>query len=142
MGGKEKVRIFLVDDDPLFSKSLENVFFGKDEFEIISFHSSKDCLANLGKKPDIVVLDYNLDGIDKTSPNGLTTLKKIKEQAPETRVIMLSSQDRIEVVVNCMKNEASDYIVKNETAFVRLKIAIKNIFSHPSSPKTIERWDW
>lgn len=138
----EKVRIFIVDDDPMFAKSLEMVFDNKPEFEITTFHSSKDCLDNLSQNPDIIILDFNLDSIDKSSPNGLTTLRKLKEHKPELQVIMLSSQDKIEVAVNCMKNNASDYIVKNEIAFVRLKIAVKNILAQSKLNKTVNSWDW
>jgi DNA-binding NtrC family response regulator len=65
-----------------------------------------------------------LDGINKTALNGLETLAKIREMNPEIPVIMLSSQDKIEVAVNCMKLQAFDYIVKSETAFSRLHNAI------------------
>jgi hypothetical protein len=34
---------------------------------------------------------------------------------------MLSSQDKIEVAINCMHHKAFDYVVKSETAFVRLQ---------------------
>lgn len=140
--GAEKINVFLVDDDPFYLKSLENLFKSIQEFNVHVFNSGNECLNNLHKGPDIVVLDYALNGLDATSSNGLTTLRKIKEQKPNVHVIMLSSQDKIEVAVNCMKHQASDYIVKNETAFVRLKIAIKNIFIQNKTNKTVQKWDW
>ena len=59
--------------------------------------------------------------------NGIETLDKIKEFNPAIPVVILSSQDKIEVAVNCMHHKAFDYVVKSETAFFRLKKDIKSI---------------
>ena len=56
-------------------------------------------------------------------------IDKIKEFNPEIAVIMLSSQDKIDVAIDCMHHQAFDYVVKSETAFVRLQKIINSIFS-------------
>lgn len=136
------LHVFLVDDDPFYRKLLEDVFSNENEFKVRSYASSNDCLANIDKKPDLIILDYQLDSVDSSAPNGLTTLRKIKSLLPDTHVIMMSSQDKIDVAVNCMKNGASDYITKNETAFVKMKISVKNIFTKPATDKTVKHWEW
>jgi DNA-binding NtrC family response regulator len=123
-----KTKLFLVDDDALFLKSLEIEFMANGEFEIETFVSGELCIANLSKNPDIIILDYHLDGINPGAINGLETLKQIKEKHKDIPVIILSSQDKIEVAVNCMHHEAFDYVVKSETAFVRLRKAIDSLF--------------
>jgi len=50
---------------------------------------------------------------------------------------MLSAQDKIEVAVDCMLHNAADYVVKSETAFLRLKKAINNIFYTRKVEKTL-----
>jgi DNA-binding NtrC family response regulator len=60
----------------------------------------------------------------------LKTLDKIKISNIEIPVIMLSSQDKIEVAVSCMHHKAFDYVVKSETAFVRLQKIITAIFKY------------
>ena len=50
---------------------------------------------------------------------------------------MLSSQDKIEVAVNCMKHQAFDYIVKSETAFLRLQKTITTIFHYQKIEKAL-----
>jgi len=47
-------------------------------------------------------------------------LDKIKAINAKIPVIILSSQDKIEVAVNCMHHKAFDYVVKSETAFLRI----------------------
>jgi DNA-binding NtrC family response regulator len=70
-----------------------------------------------------------LDGIEKGVMNGIETLDKIKEYDTKIPVIMLSGQDKIEVAINCMHHHAFDYVVKSETAFLRVEKIIKTIVS-------------
>ena len=128
MNNGNKIKLFLVDDDAVFLKSLEIQFLDQADFEIETFATGELCLANLSKKPDVVILDFHLDGIEKTAINGLQTLDEIKKFDKEIPVIMLSSQDKIEVAVKCIHHDAFDYVVKSETAFFRLQKIISSIF--------------
>ena len=127
MNTKNKVKLFLVDDDVLFLKSLEIDFLQHGDFDIETFATGELCVANLSHKPDIIILDYLLDSIDKSAMNGIETLDKIKKFNPEIPVIMLSAQDKIEVAINCMHHKATDYVVKSETAFMRLQKIITTV---------------
>ena len=69
--------------------------------------------------------------------NGMDTLDKIKAVNPDIPVIMLSSQDKIEVAINCMHHKAFDYVVKSETAFVRLQKNISTIFRYKKIEKEL-----
>ena len=129
MQPQNKVKIFLVDDDALLLKSLEIEFLELADFDVETYAIGELCVENLANKPDIIILDYHLDGIDKNAMNGIDTLEKIKEFNPEISVIMLSSQDKIGVAVNCMHHKAADYVVKSETAFIRLQKKIATILS-------------
>ena len=60
--------------------------------------------------------------------HGIATLDKIKAYNADIPVVMLSSQDKIEVAVNCMHHKAFDYVVKSETAFLRLQKIITSVF--------------
>lgn len=127
MAKKNKKIIFCVDDDLVFLKSFEIEFLKDKAFTIVTFSSGESCLEKLSMKPDVVVLDYFLDGIDEHAMNGLKTLDAIKAEDPAIPVIMLSSQDSIEVAVNCLHHNAYDYVVKSETAFIRLRKNISSI---------------
>ena len=133
----EKIKIFLVDDDALFLKSLEIEFLRHADFTIGTFATGERCLENLSQNPDVIILDYHLDGIDKNAMNGLETLDKIKAGYPDIPVVMLSSQDKIDVAINCMHHRAFDYVVKSETAFIRLQKIITSIFNYKKMEKTL-----
>jgi two-component system OmpR family response regulator len=135
--GNQKVKLFLVDDDALFLKSLEIEFMQHADFIIETFASGELCVQHLSNNPDVIILDYHLDGIDKTAMNGMQTLDKIKLVRPEIPVVILSSQDEIDVAINCMHHKAYDYVVKSETAFVRLQRNISTIIHHKKLEKQL-----
>ena len=108
---------------------MEIDFFQHSDYKIETLATSELCVENLSHKPDIIILDYQLDGIKKNAMNGIQTLDKIKTFNPDIPVVMLSSQDKIEVAINCMHHKAYDYVVKSETAFLRIQKKIETILS-------------
>ncbi len=137
MSNEKKIKIFLVDDDALYLKLLEIELLEHADFNIETYATGELCIANLSRNPDVIILDYLLDGIDKTAMNGMLTLDKIKAFNPDIPVIMLSSQDKIEVAIDCMLHKASDYVVKSETAFIRLQQSMSTIFHTRKVEKTL-----
>jgi DNA-binding NtrC family response regulator len=87
----------------------------------------------------MIILDFHLNDIDKQAMNGIETLDKIKASNPNIPVVILSSQDKIEVAVRCMHHKALDYIVKSETAFLRIQ---KNIHAHVYYEKMEKELNW
>lgn len=137
MSTEKKLKIFLVDDDAVFLKLLEIDFIEHGDFIIEPYATGELCIENLARNPDVVILDYYLDGIDKNAMNGLETLDRIKAYNPNISVVMLSSQDKIEVAINCMHHNAFDYVVKSETAFVRLQKIITTLFNYKKMEKEL-----
>ena len=116
---------------------MEIEFLQHADFVIETFATGELCMKNLTNNPDVIILDYHLDGIDKGAMNGMDTLDKIKAINPDIPVIMLSSQDKIDVAINCMHHRAFDYVVKSETAFVRLQKIITTIFRYKKMEKEL-----
>ncbi|MFT5382749.1 MAG: two-component system OmpR family response regulator [Saprospiraceae bacterium] len=134
---KDKIKIFLVDDDALFLKSLEIEFLQHSDFAIETYPTGELCLAQISHSPDVIILDYHLDGIDENAMNGIETLDKIKAYNPDIPIVVLSSQDKIEVAIECMHHRAFDYVVKSETAFLRLQKIIATIFKYRKMEKEL-----
>jgi len=133
----EKIKLFLVDDDAVFLKSLEIEFLQHADFAIETFATGELCIKNLSHSPDVIVLDYLLDGINKNAMNGIDTMDKIKAFNPDIPVVMLSGQDKIDIAINCMHHRAFDYVVKSETAFIRLQKIITTIFRYKKMEKEL-----
>jgi two-component system, OmpR family, response regulator len=136
---QHSITIFLVDDDAVFLQLLKVEFAANTKYVVKTFASGELCLANIDQKPDVIILDFHLDGIEKGAMDGLQTLDKIKELYPKLPVIMLSSQDKIEVAVSCMHHGAFDYVVKSETAFLRIE---KNIAAFLKMEKIEGQLNW
>ena len=137
MKNPKAIKLFIVDDDTVFLKALEIEFRSNTDYIIETYVSGELCLENLTHQPDIIILDYNLDGVNPSAMNGIETLDKIKQTNPQIPVIILSSQDKIEVAVKCMQHKAFDYVTKSETAFLRLKKAIHIILKHQKLEKKL-----
>ncbi len=133
----EKIKLYLVDDDAFFLKALELEFLKHADFEIKTFATGEQCLESIKNNPDVIFLDYHLNGIEKFAINGMETLDKIKAINPDIPVVMLSSQDKIEVAIDCMHHRAFDYVVKSETAFLRLQKIISTIFRYKKMEKEL-----
>lgn len=127
---QHKIKLFLVDDDVVFLRLLEIQFLDHGDFEIETYTTGELCIENLSHKPDVIILDYLFDHLNKITMNGIETLDRIKAYDPGIAVIMLSEQDKIEVAIECMHHAAYDYVVKSETAFIRLQKIITSLYEN------------
>ena len=130
----EQVRIFVVEDDPAYTKFLKYVLGLNPDFEPEYFTSGKECLAQLHKKPSIVTLDYSLPDME-----GEKVLKSIREFDPDISVIIVSAQEKIGTAVELLKAGAFDYITKDEDAKDRILNSIKNARNKTSLIREIDR---
>ena len=132
-----KIKLFLVDDDAVFLKLLQIEFLDHADFDIETFATGELCINHIFESPDVIILDYHLDGINKNAMNGIETLDKIKATHPDIPIIILSEQDKIDVAINCMHHRAYDYVVKSETAFLRLQKIITTLFHYKKMEKEL-----
>jgi two-component system OmpR family response regulator len=133
----KRYKVFLVDDDTKHLVMLKNHLEKKSVYniEINIFSSGESCLDRLHEKPDVIVLDYYLDGIRADAANGLEILRKILVVYPEAQVIMMSGQDNIKVAIDTIDNGAYDYIIKGESAYLRAQMIIDHIIKNKNMGK-------
>jgi len=115
-------KIFVVEDDEWYNRLLVHTLSLNPDYEIQSFTTGKDCLANLYQEPDVITLDYRLP-----DTKGLEVLKQIKEINEDIQIILISEQVDIDVVVALLKLGAYDYIVKSRDIKERLLNTVNNI---------------
>ncbi|HEV7231513.1 MAG TPA: response regulator [Bacteroidia bacterium] len=146
MKTKKNYNIYLVDDDPMYLSTLERLVIGQEpDIHVKSFPTGEDCLESFGKKiPDAVVLDYYLKGVENNAMDGIHILNKIKTTYRAVPVIMISAQTKIEIAVNCIKNGALDFIIKNENAPFKLKLHLHQLISgqeRKNKIRSYEHWN-
>lgn len=118
-----KVKIFIVEDEPFFA-NLINYDLEANYYDGIKvFFTGEEAVENLSMHPRVVILDHRLPGM-----SGLEVLKKIKAFDPDIHVIFLSGQTGADVAISAFKQGAHDFIVKNETAFDEVRGLLKKIF--------------
>lgn len=141
MKTKNKLLIFIVDDNKMYLDSLEYQILKKfkEKVAIKKFINGEECLKEMRFHPDVVILDYLLDSQKAGALNGIEVLKKIKQRNRKTIVLILSSQDKIDIAVDTLKYDAFDYIVKNESAFMKIQITLKIIMNEMTLTGKLQR---
>ena len=117
--GKPK-KIFIVDDDTMLTDALTDFLTRKTPNHIRVFSTGEECLRHLEEKPDVIILDYYLNSVQKDAANGMEILQVIKKHYPELHVIMLSSQERYVVALQTIQKGAEQYVVKDGDAFGKI----------------------
>jgi two-component system response regulator AtoC len=102
-------KVFIVEDDTWYGELLQYHLSLNPEYEIYLFKTGNDCLKHMHLNPDVITLDYSLP--DTT---GYDLLKKIKEINDSIPIIVISSQQEVEVAVKLLKLGVYDYFVKDE----------------------------
>jgi DNA-binding NtrC family response regulator len=108
---RETVRIFVVEDEPMYQKLVKYTMELNPDHEVHVFNNGEDCVNQLHLKPTIISIDYSLPDM-----NGEELLRKIHNFDKSIRVIVLSGQKDISTALKLLKLGASDYLTKdNET---------------------------
>ncbi len=108
-------KIFVVEDDDWYNRLLVHSLSLNPDYEVHGFTNGKDCLDHLNENPDLITLDYQLPDM-----SGLEVLQRIKKENERIQVILISEQQKIETVVELLKQGAYDYIVKSNDIKERL----------------------
>ena len=130
---KDPVRIFVVEDDPAYTKFLKYVLGLNPDFEVEFFTSGKECLNNLHKNPAVITLDYSLPDM-----GGEKVLNQIRGYDPNISVIIVSAQEKIGTAVELLKLGAYDYITKDQETKDRIINAINNARNKTSLIRQID----
>ncbi|HRJ30506.1 MAG TPA: sigma-54 dependent transcriptional regulator [Cyclobacteriaceae bacterium] len=129
---KDPVKIFVVEDDPAYTKFLKYVLGLNPDFEVEYFTTGKECINNLHKSPSIITLDYSLPDM-----TGESVLDQIRNYDPNINVVIVSAQEKIGTAVELLKSGAYDYITKDQDTKDRLLNSINHARNKSSLIKEI-----
>jgi DNA-binding NtrC family response regulator len=131
--GKYVTRIFVVEDNEFFSQLIKQKLELNDSNEVSLFSNGEDFKMALHQNPDMVVLDYNLP-----NTNGIDLLKEIKNFNDQIKTILLSGQEKIEVVIEAFENGAEEYIKKDDNALTMLDLKVQKHASSVNLAKEVD----
>lgn len=128
MKNTNALSVYVVDDDQLFTTSLQEQVKKIPGINTVvrTFSTGEECLKQFKNPPNIMVLDYFLNSSYPEAMNGMQVLKVVKQVSPDTKVVMLSAQDKMEIAVDLIKHGAYDYVIKNDKVFLKTKFALMN----------------
>ncbi len=140
---KKKLTVFVVEDSEIFRDLLsvfikdidsKEKFKEKVSYDVRSFKSGEECVQALNEKPDIIVLDYQLDpGGKKNSSetekpmNGVETLKVIKKVMPSVEGVIVTAKGDFSVNEGALDAGAAEYIEKGPGIRERLQNTITGL---------------
>lgn len=108
-------KIYLVDDHPLMRKGIAMTLDLEMDFEVCGQAvSAEEAISDIpAKKPDIVVVDISLPGM-----NGIELIKHLKAQNPELQMLVVSRHDEDMYAERAIKAGARGYLMKMEAGDV------------------------
>lgn len=121
----DPIKIVIVDDHPIVIEGLKMMLKNEPLFSISeSFTTGVETISFINSnKADIILLDITLP-----DSNGINLCKEIKKISPNTSVIMFSNRSERSIVMQCIQNGASGYLLKN-TSIDELIKCIKGVLS-------------
>jgi DNA-binding NarL/FixJ family response regulator len=107
-----QITIIIIDDHTLLRETWSFILNKDPRFTVVALSGNAEDGIELCKqyRPDIVILDINLPGI-----NGMEAVPLIRKFAPGTKIVGVSLHTQPSYVKRMMQNGASGYITKNSS---------------------------
>lgn len=108
----KKITVAIIDDHKLIRQMWLRMFETGDDVEVIGQSGELDDAVEMikEKRPDIVLLDINLD-----KKSGMDAIPVIRKFSPGTKVIVVSMHNQIAYVKHVMNLGAKGYVTKNSS---------------------------
>lgn len=123
MAGVSRVRVLLVDDDPLVRAGLRMILDGAPDLQVVGEaadgQQALDLVAH--ELPDVVLMDIRMPRMD-----GLAATRRLREQGAGARVVILTTFDTDETVLTALRHGAVGYLLK-DTPPADLVLAVRRV---------------
>jgi DNA-binding NarL/FixJ family response regulator len=118
------ITLAIVEDLDEVRDGLKNFLTLSSEFSVLdTFKTAEEALYDIpGLKPDIVIMDINLPGM-----NGIECIRQVKGKTPGTQFMMFTVYENDEKVFEALKAGASGYLLKN-TGLLQMSEALKELY--------------
>ena len=119
------IKVMIADDQTILAEGIKSVLETSDQIEVIALVSDgAEAIRKIAEnKPDVVLLDIRMPNM-----NGVVATKEIKTRWPEIKVIILTTFDDSDYILNAINYGASGYLLKDINA-ESLIGAVKNAMS-------------
>lgn len=136
----DKIKILIADGQYMFIRGLESILSDDEMMEIVGKAHNGQEAYDLAKqsKPDVILMDVNMPII-----NGLEVLRKVSEEIPEIKVLMLAMDEKEGPLLEALRLGAKGYFPKNLLpnellTFIHMVNRGENVISGPFVRKLVE----
>lgn len=102
------VRVLVVDDQELVREGIASLLGIQPGVEVIGTAADGAAAVDLAASADVVLMDVRMPGMD-----GVTATAAVLDRSPSCKVVMLSTFDDDEYIVQAMRAGAAGYLLKN-----------------------------
>ena len=105
-----RIRVFIVDDQALIRDGLKTILETEEDMEVAGAAKNglEACSMAELLRPDIILMDIRMPGID-----GVESIKNIRSRLPQVKIIMLTTFNDEEYIMDAIANGASGYLLKD-----------------------------
>ena len=123
--GNTKIRVLVVDDQTELADEIASVLSTDDGLECVgTAENGVDALEKMPLlQPDVVLLDIRMPTM-----NGVVATQRIKTEYPNVKVVILTTFDDSDYILNAINNGASGYLLKDISGNALID-AVKNAYA-------------
>lgn len=107
--------VFVVDDNKVYLNLLKNLIKSK-KITVHAFSSGEECLKCLELEPDLIILDYHLDGVNPKAKKGDVIAEMIHEKLPNTEIVIISSDQKFKLLMQLKTAFTKNIVYKDRNA--------------------------
>lgn len=109
MTAESPIRLLVVDDHALFRKGVVSLFGETQGFEVVGEAANGQEALEKARElmPDIILMDLSMPVMD-----GLAATRRIKEEIPYVRIVILTIQEEDQSLFEAVKSGAQGYLLK------------------------------
>jgi DNA-binding NarL/FixJ family response regulator len=117
------IRVLVCDDHAVVREGIRHVLEDEPDFVVVAEAANAQQALALAveHRPDVIVLDVSMPG-----ESGLRAAPKLREAAPESRILIMSMHDNAEYVREGVRAGASGYLLK-DSASAELRLAVRAV---------------
>jgi DNA-binding NarL/FixJ family response regulator len=106
----EAIRLLIADDHPVVRAGVRGMLESQPDFSVVAEASNGEDAVGLALrlKPHVVLMDLRMPGLD-----GVGAIRRLKEAAPEVRVLVLTTYDSDADIVAAIEAGATGYLLKD-----------------------------
>ena len=107
------IKVLIADDHAVVAEGLRNLLQDEPDIEVVGVvnHAREAVAMAVKAQPDVVLMDYRMGEL-----NGIEAAHLIRERLPRTRVVILSMESEIHLIVWALRAGASGYVAKKSAA--------------------------